>query len=135
MKILIILITLVVYSNFFAQSKLEISGGIDLYYGLNPWDLDQENIPIYVSSNQLNSASVNLGLIDFKYKIKDRVRFQLTPAIGSFMNANYAAENKYLRWIYESSIGISRENEIQNGLKSEYFPRLIPLKLQEVGIK
>lgn len=100
--------------NSFGQNKLEISGGIDFYLGLNPMDLEQENIPIYVSSNQLKSASINLGLIDFKYKLNDRFRFQLTPAIGSFMNANYATESKYVRWIYESSIGISprkRKNE------------------------
>lgn len=101
------LFALLISASFYAQNKLEISGGIDVYYGLNPMDLEQENIPIYVSSNQLNAASINLGLIDFKYKIKDRLRFQLTPAIGSFMKSNYAAEKEYVRWIYESSIGFS----------------------------
>ncbi len=92
---------------FYGQNKLEISGGIDLYYGLNPLDFNQENIPIYVSFNQLNSLDINLALVDFKYRPNHLIRFQLTPAFGSYMNSNYVSEKKHFRWIYEGSIGFS----------------------------
>jgi hypothetical protein len=125
MKIIVTFCVFFLAFHSFGQEKLQISGGIDLYYGLNPMDIEQESIPIYVSSNQLNSASVNLGVIDFKYKLNDRFRFQLSPAMGTFMKANYAAENKYVRWIYESSIGISprkRKNEwIELGIFSSPY--------------
>ena len=104
-----VLISSFIFSIFslYGQNKLEISGGIDLYYGLNPLDFNQENIPIYVSSNQLNSLGINLALVDFKYRPNDRFRFQLTPAFGSYMNSNYVSEKKHFRWIYEGSIGFS----------------------------
>lgn len=89
------------------QNKLEISGGIDLYYGVNPFDAKQQNTPIYVSSNQLNSLSINLALVEFKFRPNSRFRFQLTPAFGSYMNSNYISEKKHFRWIYEGSVGIS----------------------------
>lgn len=107
MKYALICCFLATFFSCFSQNKLEISGGIDLYYGLNPFDIDQQNLPIYVSSNQLNSLSINLALVDLKYRLDDRFRFQLTPAFGSFMNSNYASEKKCFRWIYEGSFGFS----------------------------
>ncbi|MFM7682831.1 MAG: outer membrane beta-barrel protein [Bacteroidota bacterium] len=105
MKFVLVNTFLLTFFWHYAQNKLEISGGIDLYYGINPLDMKQENIPMYVSSNQLNSLGINLALIDFKYRPKERLRIQLTPAFGSYMNSNYASVKKQLRWIYEGSFG------------------------------
>ncbi len=107
MKFFLVNTFLLAYFWLYGQNKLDISGGIDLYYGINPLDFNQEKTPIYVSSNQLNSLCINLALIDFKYRPHEKFRIQLTPAFGSYMNSNYASEKKYLRWIYEASIGYS----------------------------
>lgn len=107
MKFVLVNTFLLAYFGVFAQNKLEISGGIDLYYGINPLDFNQEKTPIYVSSNQLNSLGINLALIDFKYRPHERFRAQISPAFGSYMNSNYASEKNLFRWIYEGSFGIS----------------------------
>jgi len=116
MKYVLILSFICSFFSFYGQNKLEISGGIDLYYGLNPLDFNQENVPIYVSSNQLNSLDINLALVDFKYRPNNFIRFQLTPAFGSYMNSNYASEKKHFRWIYEGSIGFSLSKKTTSGL-------------------
>ncbi len=73
-------ILLLISFSIYGQKKLQISGGIDFYYGLNPMDLNQEVVPIYVSSNQLNSASINLGLVELNYKPSERTRLLISPA-------------------------------------------------------
>jgi hypothetical protein len=106
LKVVLILLYILLFQKSFAQ-KFKISGGIDTYYAINPMDLTQKTAPIYVSSNQLNSPSINLALIEFKYQPTEKIRFQLSPAFGTYMNTNYSGEKKHLRWIYESYLGIS----------------------------
>jgi hypothetical protein len=94
-------------TSLIGQNKFEYKGGIDVYFGLNPMDLKQQEAPLYVSSNKLNNVSVNLGLIELKYSHKDRFRLVLSPAFGTYMNSNYASEKQYLRWVYEAFVGFS----------------------------
>jgi hypothetical protein len=91
----------------YGQKLLQISGGMDFYYVVNPMDLNQEKVPIYVSSNQLNATDINLAIIEFNYKPNERYRFLISPALGSYMNSNYSSEKRYLRWIYEGYFGFS----------------------------
>jgi hypothetical protein len=125
------------FLSFWSQKNITISGGIDLYFGFNPLDLKQEKTPIYVNSNELNSVSINLGLIDFKYQLNKFVRLQLTPAIGSYMYSNYASEKKYFRYFYESSIGISprkRNNEwIEIGIFSSPYTFETPRSWDQIA--
>ena len=87
------------------ETSLEIHGGIDLYTGFQLNDIGNSQVPIYVSNNQLAGASINLALVEFTYKPRKNIRFQFSPGFGSYMNANYAGEKKYLRWIYEGYAG------------------------------
>ena len=114
-------ILLLISFSIYGQKKLQISGGIDFYYGLNPMDLNQEEVPIYVSSNQLNSASINLGLVEFNYKPSERTRLLISPAFGSYMNSNYASENKYMRWIYEGYFGFSPKTKTKQWIDVGVF--------------
>ncbi len=87
------------------DSVFQIHGGIDYYFGSQLNDLDKDVVPIYVSNNQLNRASINLAMIEMTYQPFTNFRVQFTPGFGSYMNANYSLENKNLRWIYESYVG------------------------------
>jgi hypothetical protein len=87
------------------DSLLTIHGGVDYYFGVQLTDFKQELAPIYVSHNELNSTSINIALLEISYQPTKSIHFQLSPAFGSYMNANYAGENKNLRWIYEGHIG------------------------------
>jgi hypothetical protein len=114
MKIFFFVFLIFFYLKGYSQKKLEISGGMDLYYAINPIDNKEDQIPIFVSSNQLNSSAINLGLIEFKYKLNKQWKFQLSPGFGTYMSANYSGEKKYLRWIYEAFISFSpRKNSTE----------------------
>lgn len=109
------------YLQIYPQKKLQITGGVDVYYAINPLDVTQNQAPIYVSSNQLNSLAINLGLIEFKYLPSKRFRIQFSPAFGTYMNANYSSEKKYLRWIYESYAGFSFGRRKSNWIDAGVF--------------
>jgi hypothetical protein len=121
----------------FGQNKIEISGGIDFYYGINPLDVNQEKNPIFVSSNELNSTSINLGLIEFKFKPNKQSRFLITPAFGTYMNNNYGSEKSNTRWIYEGYIGFSprtKTNEwIDVGIFSSPFTFETPKSWDQIA--
>lgn len=102
---------LILFVKIFGQttkfdSTFQIHGGVDYYLGTQLTNFDQEIVPVYVSHNRLNSTSINLALLEISYQPTKNIRFQISPAFGSYMNANYAAENKNLRWIYEGYVGL-----------------------------
>lgn len=107
MKLIFCVFVYFLHSVLIGQSKFEYKGGIDIYFGLNPIDMNQKEVPFYVSSNQLNNISVNLGLIELKYNLKKQYRLLLSPAFGTYMSSNYVSEKQHLRWIYEAYIGFS----------------------------
>lgn len=107
------------------DSVLSIHGGVDYYFGVNLTDNTKENVPIFVSHNQLNSTSINLALLEIGIQPTNNVRVQLSPAFGSYMNSNYSAENKNLRWIYEGYVGLKpfkkRDEWIDIGVMSSPY--------------
>ncbi|MEI8116899.1 MAG: outer membrane beta-barrel protein [Flavobacteriia bacterium] len=57
-------------------------------------------VPYLVSSSNLNSFQINLNVMEFTLE-NSKWKYALSPAIGSYMQQNYAAEKGYKRWIYE----------------------------------
>lgn len=107
------------------DSILTIHGGVDYYLGVNLTDNTKESVPIFVSHNQLNSTSINLALLEIGIQPIKNVRVQLSPAFGSYMNSNYSAEKKNLRWIYEGYVGLkpfkNRDEWIDIGVLSSPY--------------
>lgn len=60
-------------------------------------------IPYLVSSSNLNAFQLNVCLMEFSWE-NNRWKFALSPAYGTYMQQNYAAEKWYKRWIYEAYV-------------------------------
>lgn len=87
------------------RRNLTISAYADTYFAWNPGSDSKADNPFLVSSARQNSLALNLGFLKIDYRNKG---FQLTlsPAIGTYMKANYAAEPDWARNILEANAGV-----------------------------
>ncbi|MBM3177635.1 MAG: porin [Bacteroidetes bacterium] len=85
-------------------SAFQWKGFLDLYYGYNLKHRDQATSPFLVSSANNNSPQLNLGYLHASYQGKN-FRATLIPAIGTYMQANYAGEPAKWRYLVESNAG------------------------------
>ncbi len=88
-----------------AVNPLTFNGYIETYYSYdfnNPID---NNKPAFLyNHNRHNEFNLNLGFIRGSYNA-EKVRASLAIAAGTYMNANYAAEQGVLKNIYEANAG------------------------------
>lgn len=82
--------------------QLSIGGYIDAYFGGGP--NVNNSMPYFVSSAQINEFNINLAYIDLRYS-DHSFRARFAPGMGTYMNANYQAEQGTLRNIVEASAG------------------------------
>ncbi|WP_144243380.1 porin [Sphingobacterium sp. ML3W] len=88
------------------KKALTISGYAEVYYQQDFNNPKSNARPTLVySHNRNNEVSLNLGLIKAAYETKN-VRANFGVGVGSYMNANYAAEEGVLKNIYEANIGV-----------------------------
>jgi hypothetical protein len=73
-----------------------LGGGLDAYYALNLRDVKSNNIPYFVSSARNNEFNINLAYLDFTFE-SEHIKFRFAPGVGTYMNANYAAEPGLLK--------------------------------------
>ena len=85
--------------------KVTISGYLDSYYAFNFSKPSNANSPYFVSSNRHNEANINLAFIDLRYNTEN-IRARITPGFGTYVNANYAAEQGLLKNMIEASAGL-----------------------------
>ncbi|UIR57090.1 porin [Sphingobacterium sp. SRCM116780] len=98
--------------NLQAQEKLEkenpitISGYVEIYDQYDFANPKQNNRPGFVYSHHRNNeVNVNLGLIKVNYET-ERIRTNLALGVGTYVQANYAAEPAALKNIYEANVGV-----------------------------
>jgi hypothetical protein len=84
---------------------LTVGGGMDVYYAYDLNNNGMDQIPYYVSMANNKTFSINLAYLDLKYE-SSRVRGRFIPAVGSFMDANYAAEKGLNKLPVEFNMGI-----------------------------
>jgi len=88
-----------------ASNPFTFSGYVEGYYN---YDFNQpvnNTRPGFLySHNRHNEFNVNLAFLKGSYNA-ERVRANLAVAVGSYMNANYAAEPATLKNIYEANAG------------------------------
>lgn len=92
-------------SDFRYQGKVTVEGYIDAYYAYDFNKPQDDNRSYFVSMNRHNEMTINLAFIDVKYS-SNRLRARFVPGFGTYINANYAAENGTLKNIVEASAGI-----------------------------
>ncbi|WP_153798497.1 porin [Foetidibacter luteolus] len=88
------------------HNPLTIGGYVEAYYSYD-FNRPANNNKSYFlySHNRNNEVNLNLGFVKAAYNM-DKVRANLSLAVGSYINANYAAEPGVLRNIYEANAGV-----------------------------
>ncbi len=87
-------------------SPLKISGYAEVYYNYDFGNPQNHQRPGFIySHNRHNEINLNLVLIKAEYATEN-IRGNLALAAGTYMNANYAAEEGVLKNIYEANVGI-----------------------------
>lgn len=89
-------------NSFSAQKdslRFQLHGLIDGYSVLGKSNATGK-IPYLVSSSNLNSFQINLNVMEFTLE-NSKWKYAVSPAFGTYMQQNYAAEKWYKRWIYE----------------------------------
>lgn len=96
------------------QKPLTISGYAEVYYQYDANNPLNNKRPGFVySHNRNNEVSLNLAYIKANYST-EKLRANVAFAVGSYMNANYAAEPDVLKNIYEGNVGfkISKKHDL-----------------------
>lgn len=87
------------------QSPLTISAYVDAYYGFDFSKPSDNNRPGFLYSHaRHNEFNINLAYAKANYTA-DRVRGNIALAVGTYMNANYAAEPGVMKNILEANVG------------------------------
>ena len=87
-------------------SNLQFSGYVETYYQIDFNNPINNTRPGFVySHNRNNEFTLNLGFVKASYASAN-VRFNLTLAAGTYMNANYAAESGVMKNVYEANAGV-----------------------------
>jgi len=89
-----------------STGSLTVSGYAEAYYQYDFNKPADNNRPGFIySHNRHNEFNLNLGFIKANYTAA-RVRANMAIAAGTYMNANYSAEQGVLKNIYEANAGI-----------------------------
>lgn len=89
-----------------ASPGINISGYIEGYYSYDFNKPSDNNKPPFIySHNRHNEFNVNLAYLKGAYN-SERVRASLAIGVGTYMNANYAAEPGVLKNVLEANAGI-----------------------------
>lgn len=88
-----------------APSQLTFSGYAEAYYVYDFNKPEDNNRPGFVySHNRHNEFNVNMAFIKGSYNA-ERIRANVALAMGTYMNANYAAEPGVLKNVFEANVG------------------------------
>ena len=96
------------------NKPLTISGYAEVYYTADFNNPKNNNRPGFVySHNRNNEININLAYIKTAYNTEN-VRANLALAAGTYMNANYAAEQGVMKNVYQANVGlkISKKNNL-----------------------
>src|SRR5215510_14432049 len=87
-------------------TPLTFSGFAEAYYSYDFNKPVDNNRPWFLySHNRHNEFNANLAFVKGSYNA-ERIRANIAVAVGTYMNANYAAEPGVLKNIYEANVGV-----------------------------
>lgn len=88
------------------SNSLSFSGYAEIYYSYDFNKPSDNKRPLFLySHNRHNEFNVNLAYVKGSYNA-EKIRANVAVAIGTYMNANYAAEPGVLKNIYEANVGV-----------------------------
>jgi len=96
------------------NNALTFSGFVETYYSYDFNKPANNNRTWFLySHNRHNEFNVNLAFVKGSYNTEN-IRANIAVAVGTYMNANYAAEPGVLKNIYEANVGakISRKKNL-----------------------
>lgn len=104
------------------ENTLKIGGYAEVYYqyGFNN-PMNNARPSFVYSHHRNNEVALNLGMIKASYNT-ERLRANLALAAGSYMNANYAAEEGVLKNVYEANVGFKLSAEHKLWLDAGILP-------------
>lgn len=104
------------------NKPLTIGGYAEVYYTGDFNNLKNNNRPGFVySHNRNNEVNVNLAYIKTAYNTEN-VRANLALAVGTYMNANYAAEQGVMKNVYEANAGLKISKKHNLWIDAGIFP-------------
>ncbi len=87
-------------------NPLKINGYVDVYYSYDFGNPSDHNRPGFMYAyNRHNEVNLHLGLVKAAYNT-EKVRANLALMVGTYPNANLAAEPGILKNIYEANVGV-----------------------------
>ena len=90
-------------------------------------------IPYLVSSSNINSFQLNLCMMEFTWE-NASWKMALSPAYGSYMQQNYAAEKWYKRWIYEAYVQRNfKKSNLAVGVFSSPYTQETPKSIDQIS--
>jgi hypothetical protein len=104
------------------SSLLDFGGYAEVYYSYDFNKPVYNDRPFFLYNyNRHNEFNVNLAFIKGSYNT-ERARANIAVAVGTYMNANYAAEPGVFRNIYEASVGVKLSRNKNLWLDVGIFP-------------
>ncbi|HEY0244414.1 MAG TPA: porin [Mucilaginibacter sp.] len=126
-KIIVCALALLTTTNLFAQqavqdnSKLTISGYADIYYGYDfNKPLNNTRPPFVYSYNRTNEVNIDMGYIKAAYA-NNSMRANVALMVGTYANANLAAEPGVLKNILEANAGVKLAKDANLWLDAGVF--------------
>lgn len=99
-----------------------VSGYAEVYYTADFNNPKNNNRPGFVySHNRNNEVNINLAFIKTAYNTEN-VRANLALAAGTYMNANYAAEQGVMKNVYEANVGLKISKKHNLWIDAGVFP-------------
>lgn len=87
------------------KAQVTFSGYAEAYYSYDLSKPKDNNRPGFIySHNRSNEFNVNLAFVKGSYTA-ERIRANIALGVGTYMNANYAAEPGVLKNVYEANVG------------------------------
>ena len=116
---------------FGAQAQFTLSGTYDTYAALSKKGIS--SLPFMVSHAKIGTYDINLLEIELAYT-QNHFKLQFSPAIGSYMQNNYATETPYRRFIYESYLQYKKgKTELACGTFSSPYTQETPRGVDQLN--